>query len=93
MLFTLKGCESRLGWSLKKSCILLHHWNRATDVFIESVLWFLPGMNIMPRLTTFICVVVNVFVDRFVMYLSFNSFSMILFTDHLYLLFMCLCNL
>ena len=42
MLFALKGCGSRLGLSLKKSCILLDLWNHATDIFIESVI---PGMD------------------------------------------------
>ena len=94
MLFALKGCGSHLGWSLKKSCILFDLWNRTTDIFIESALLFLPAMKVMPRLSTLICVVVSVFVDRFVMYLlSFSSFSMILFTDHLYLLFIGPCTL
>ena len=65
---------------LGRNCILLDLWNHVTDLFIESVLWFLPGMNVMPRLST-LCVTVIVFVDRFVMYLLwFDSYSVILFT-------------
>ena len=43
----------------------------------------------MPRLSTFICVVVNVFVDKLVMYLLlFRSLSIVLLMD----LLLCFCG-
>ena len=68
VLFGLNGCGSCGGLFLKKYFNLLDLSKRDTDSFRATLLILLLGTNDRPLVSTFCCVSVSCFEDKFVMY-------------------------